>query len=84
MCFPPSLQGMILKRSLECEYSCSLIIFCIRMLQKHTNQTKGEWKMESTRKRYRLKQEAKDAYKAAGLFLLMLISMGLFTTWLEF
>jgi hypothetical protein len=40
--------------------------------------------MESTRKRYRLKQEAKDAYKAAGLFLLMLISMGLFTTWLEF
>ena len=45
MFFPPSLQGMILKRSLECEYSCSLSIFCIRMLQKHTNQTKGEWKM---------------------------------------
>lgn len=40
--------------------------------------------MESTRKRYRLKKEAKDAYKAMGLFLLMLISMGLFTTWLEF
>ena len=34
-------------------------------------------------KRYRLRQEAKDAYKYITLFFMMLILMGVFTTWLD-